>query len=189
MVARTQSQAHPRHGLTPAIQYHHRHSASACVYSSRPLHANSDYRIESGVIYSLYIIIDLLLLYIFSDIVILDAGLVQVVVSLSWLTFSSPSSSLYLTFSQGIIPTLIIVQVGLGRAVRDIGGDDAISRLEANKNALRCSYPDTIPCESVPSRSRDCLCPDHSASSETFVVQHYQMRSETTISSPTSSPL
>lgn len=41
-----------------------------------------NYRIESGVIYSLYIIIDLVLLYILSDMVILDAGLIQVVVSL-----------------------------------------------------------------------------------------------------------
>ncbi|KIM43707.1 hypothetical protein M413DRAFT_387096 [Hebeloma cylindrosporum] len=121
--------------------------------------------IESGVLYSLYIILDLVLLYILDNIFILDAGLIQVV---------------------GIIPTLIIVQVGLGRAVRDMGGDDPMVHLEANKNTVNRSYPE-LPsgCEFVPSHSRDCL--GH-ASSQTFIIQHDQTRSETTIASPTWPP-
>jgi hypothetical protein len=78
------------------------------------------------------------------------------------------------------MPTLIIVQVGLGRAVHDIEANDAIeanandalARLDANKNTLNRSCPDTIKtCECI--RSLDyAVGHGHHASSETFVVQH-----------------
>ncbi|KAF5309898.1 hypothetical protein D9619_010386 [Psilocybe cf. subviscida] len=69
--------------------------------------------IESGVVYSLYIILDLALRKHPVGSMVLDAGLIQVV---------------------GIMPTLIIVQVGLGRAVHDIEANEAITRLESYKN-------------------------------------------------------
>lgn len=68
--------------------------------------------------------------------IILDCGLIQVV---------------------GVMPTLIIVQVGLGRAVHDIEANDAIARLEGNKTGEEL----VVHCV----RSREC----HHASSETFV--------------------
>jgi hypothetical protein len=76
-----------------------------------------------------------------------------------------------LTFSQGITPTLTIVQVGLGRAVYEIRGEDAISSFEADKNAQKGSYPDTTSCESVPSRSGD-----RPGSHASTVVEHEQTR-------------
>ena len=57
------------------------------------------------------------------------------------------------------MPTLIIVQVGLGGAVNDFEANDALSRVEANKIAHRSyiegvqsvrgsnqSFPENIPC-------------------------------------------
>ncbi|KAF9562094.1 hypothetical protein CPC08DRAFT_592671, partial [Agrocybe pediades] len=70
--------------------------------------------IESGLVYSVYIILNLAMNKAAIANVILDAGLIQVV---------------------GIMPTLIIVQVGLGRAVHDIEANDAIIdivRIESN---------------------------------------------------------
>lgn len=56
--------------------------------------------IESGAIYSLYVLVDQLIKTVINkNLIILDAGLTQVV---------------------SIAPTLIIVQVGLGRQARDL---------------------------------------------------------------------
>ncbi|EAU86912.1 hypothetical protein CC1G_10803 [Coprinopsis cinerea okayama7 len=67
--------------------------------------------IESGMIYSVYMTLDLAFHNNASASAILDAGLIQVV---------------------GIVPTLIIVQVGLGRAVHEIE-EEAQSRMESSK--------------------------------------------------------
>ncbi|KIM43706.1 hypothetical protein M413DRAFT_443613 [Hebeloma cylindrosporum] len=104
--------------------------------------------IESGVIYSVYIIIALALLNNPGS-TVNNTGLIQIV---------------------GIIPTLIIVQVGLGRAVYDTGAEDANSRPEpeADKNARsRESFLNAIKRESVPSSSRDS---GHHVSGETVVI-------------------
>ncbi|KAF8154577.1 hypothetical protein B0H34DRAFT_529383 [Crassisporium funariophilum] len=95
--------------------------------------------IESGFIYLTYIALDLALQKNKVGNAILDAGLIQAV---------------------GIMPTLIIVQVGLGRAVHDMEANDAIARLEANKIVNR-SNADTLHYI----RSREC----NYASNETFV--------------------
>ena len=84
MVARMQSQAHPRHEPTAAVQYHYCNFVSVYVYSSHMFtcQLNLCYsRIESGVIYSVYIIISLALLNIPGS-TVHNAALVQVVVSL-----------------------------------------------------------------------------------------------------------
>ncbi|PPQ89304.1 hypothetical protein CVT25_000371 [Psilocybe cyanescens] len=83
--------------------------------------------IESGLVYSIYIILNLALRNTKVINTILDAGLIQVV---------------------GIMPTLIIVQVGLGRAVHDIEANEAIARLESNKGTamMNRSYSDVIHC-------------------------------------------
>ncbi|KAF8816460.1 hypothetical protein BYT27DRAFT_7184006 [Phlegmacium glaucopus] len=97
--------------------------------------------IESGLLYSLYIGLDLAMLNNKVGHIILDAGLIQIV---------------------GIMPTLIIVQVGLGRAVHDLEANNAIAQLESDKSIDNSkSTPDGI--HSV--RSRDCQC----ASNDTFV--------------------
>uniref|UniRef100_A0A8H7XT79 Uncharacterized protein n=1 Tax=Psilocybe cubensis TaxID=181762 RepID=A0A8H7XT79_PSICU len=99
--------------------------------------------IESGLVYSIYIILNLALRNTKVVNIILDAGLIQVV---------------------GIMPTLIIVQVGLGRAVYDIEANQAIARLETNKGTIMMnrSYSDVIHCV----RSREY----HQTSSDNFAV-------------------
>ncbi|KAF9475744.1 hypothetical protein BDN70DRAFT_883304 [Pholiota conissans] len=82
--------------------------------------------IESGILYSLYIILDLGFRKQKTMSVILDAGLIQIV---------------------GVVPTLIIVKVGLGRAVHDVEANEAITRLEGNKaSPTRRSFPDDLHC-------------------------------------------
>jgi len=74
------------------------------------------------------------------------------------------------------MPTLIIVQVGLGNAVNDFEANEALSRVEANKIAHRSyiegvqsvresnrSFPEDIPCS--PMRSPHGFC----GSSDTFL--------------------
>lgn len=97
--------------------------------------------IESGFFYSLYIGLDLAMLKNQAGHVILDSGLIQIV---------------------GIMPTVIIVQVGLGRAVQDLEANNSgIARLEANfKHGPDC------PINSV--RLRDH---HHCASNDTFVYR------------------
>jgi hypothetical protein len=95
-------------------------------------------RIESGIIYSLYIILDLAFRKHPVGSVVLDAGLIQIVVSQTCVCIFRAavhhlSMAIY-NFLQGIMPTLIIVQVGLGRAVHDIEANESIARLGGHKN-------------------------------------------------------
>ena len=83
------------------------------------------------------------------------------------------------------MPTLIIAQVGLGRAVHDIESANsamAIGNLEAMTNrsvtasmTQRLSYPQNVHVHCVPVRSRESQAHLHSqchyASNETFMVQ------------------
>ncbi|KIK03242.1 hypothetical protein K443DRAFT_131477 [Laccaria amethystina LaAM-08-1] len=103
--------------------------------------------IESGIMYSVYIALDLAFQKNATAHAILDCGFIQIV---------------------GIMPTLIIVQVGLGGAVNDFEANEALSRVEANKIAHRSyiegvqsvrgsnrSFPEDIPC--APMRSPHCF--------------------------------
>lgn len=103
--------------------------------------------IESGVMYSVYITLDLAFQKNATAHAILDCGFIQIV---------------------GIMPTLIIVQVGLGGAVNDFEANEALSRVEANKIAHRShlegvhsvrgsnqSFPEDVPCS--PMRSPHCI--------------------------------
>lgn len=105
--------------------------------------------IESGFLYSLYVGLDLAMMKSKVGHIIIDAGLIQVV---------------------GIMPTMIIVQVGLGRAVHDLEANTNTNTnlIEANNNnnenvdnKSSSSTPDRI--HSV--RSKDCHC----SSDDTFV--------------------
>lgn len=112
--------------------------------------------IESGFLYSVYIILDLALRNTNIVNTILDAGLIQVV---------------------GIMPTLIIVQVSLERAVHDIEAQDTTVQQEASKRASTKSYPENVHRMSYPekmhcARARESQTHWHFASSETFVVQY-----------------
>ncbi|KAF9479542.1 hypothetical protein BDN70DRAFT_688951 [Pholiota conissans] len=70
--------------------------------------------VESGVIYSIYVVLDV----VFPDL-ILDAGLAQVV---------------------GIVPTLIIVQIGLGRNATDV--DTSASMVRTDTRAMTTTVND-----------------------------------------------
>jgi len=100
--------------------------------------------IESGVLYSAYIILDLALRRTAVAGTIVDAGLIQIV---------------------GIMPTLIIVQVGLGRAAHDAPP----TRPEANCNKTTSirSYQDNI----LTTRSSETLKHHHTPSDEIFALQ------------------
>ncbi|KAF8901215.1 hypothetical protein CPB84DRAFT_1846968 [Gymnopilus junonius] len=119
--------------------------------------------IESGCLYSLYIILDIAVRNTPVVNTIIDAGLIQAV---------------------GIMPTLIIAQVGLGRAVHDIESSNeamVIANLEVTNNlksasvmdTARKSYPGNVNIHCVSSRESQAHLPSqcHYASSETFVVQ------------------
>ncbi|PPQ75571.1 hypothetical protein CVT26_012376 [Gymnopilus dilepis] len=122
--------------------------------------------IESGCLYSLYMILDLAVRNTRVVNTIIDAGLIQAV---------------------GIMPTLIIAQVGLGRAVHDIESANsgmAIGNLEAMTNksvsvtasmTQRLSYPQNVHCVPVRSRESQAHLHLHSqccyASNETLMVQ------------------
>jgi len=99
--------------------------------------------IESGFIYSVYISLDLATMTNNVGHAILDAGLIQVV---------------------GIVPTLIIVQVGLGREVHNLEAKtfNSISPFNAaNKDSNTVGSVQN----GVPSLRKDCHC----ASNDTFV--------------------
>jgi len=97
--------------------------------------------IESGFIYSLYVGLDLAMLKNKVGHIIIDAGLIQVV---------------------GIMPTMIIVQVGLGRAVHDLEANtNTNTNLIINNNKSSSETPDRM--HSV--RSKNCHC----SSDDTFV--------------------
>ncbi|KAF6760449.1 hypothetical protein DFP72DRAFT_843360 [Ephemerocybe angulata] len=73
--------------------------------------------VESGVLYSTYMVLDLAFQNDPVASTVLDAGLIQIV---------------------GIMPTLIIVQVGLGRAIHDLESQsqiDPLDRISSNKAA------------------------------------------------------
>jgi len=102
--------------------------------------------VESGFIYSVYITLDLATLKNKIGHAILDAGLIQIV---------------------GIVPTLIIVQVGLGRELHNLETSrNSTLQLTVNKNIT--TVTDETIRNGLPSfRSDDCHC----SSNDTFVFQ------------------
>jgi len=102
--------------------------------------------VESGFLYCVYIILDLAMLNNKVGHAILDAGLIQIV---------------------GIVPTLIIVQVGLGRELRnqETNRNSTLHHpLAANKNTA--STDDSTRNELPSIRSKNCC---HCSSNDTFV--------------------
>jgi len=76
--------------------------------------------VESGIIYSIYVVLDV----VYPDLV-LDAGLAQIV---------------------GIVPTLIIVQIGLGRDAHDVDTTASMVRSDARGFTTTCDdFPPTGP--------------------------------------------
>ncbi|KAF9531303.1 hypothetical protein CPB83DRAFT_848813 [Crepidotus variabilis] len=129
--------------------------------------------IESGFIYTFYVVLDLALHFNQTGTLVLDAGLIQVV---------------------GIMPTLIIAQVGLGRAMH--ADAEANTRLEQSKiqiqsprsgyNRSLADNADSFTHEpqrtSRVSSRRDemrqhgygrCPCGECSSSSQTFIMRDY----------------
>lgn len=99
--------------------------------------------IESGFIYSLYIGLDLATMTNKVGHAILDTGLIQVV---------------------GIVPTLIIVQVGLGREVHNLEANTPNSMTPFSAASQHTNTVESVQ-NALPSLRKDCHC----ASNDTFV--------------------